>query len=100
MDVKTAAWLVENGHLTQLESLTLSTDLDTTSVWGELESITRVASTLLFTPNEEISKGCTLRIAILIILAVCQSLSPSVSVNCEISERNAENRNNISKHTF
>ena len=53
-DVKTAAWLVENGHLTQLERLTLSSDLDQSSVWGDLSSIRRVASKILFKPDEEI----------------------------------------------
>ena len=42
-DLKTAAWLVENGHLTQLEMPTLAPDLETASVSKELETIRRVA---------------------------------------------------------
>ena len=53
-DVKTAAWLVENDHLTQLENVMLSSDLDQSSVWGELVIIRRVASKILFKPDEEI----------------------------------------------
>ena len=53
-DVKTAAWLVENDHLTQLERVMLSSDLDQSSVWGELVSIRRVASEIISKPDEEI----------------------------------------------
>ena len=53
-DVKTAAWLVEKGHLTQLERVMISSDLDTSSVWGELVNIRRVASNTLSKPDEEI----------------------------------------------
>ena len=42
-DVKTAAWLVEKGHLTQLERFISSSDLDTSFVSEELVSIRRVA---------------------------------------------------------
>ena len=51
-DVKTAAWLVEKGHLTQLERLILSSDLDTSSVL--LDTIRRVASNTLSKPDEKI----------------------------------------------
>ena len=53
-DVKTAAWLVENDHLTQLENVTLSSDLDQSTVWGEVVIIRRVASQILSKPDEEI----------------------------------------------
>ena len=53
-DVKTAAWLVENDHLTQLERVMLSSDLDQSSVLGDLSSIRRVASQILSKPDEEI----------------------------------------------
>ena len=46
-DLKTAAWLVENGHLTQLKMPTLAPDLETASVSKELEIIRRVASVVL-----------------------------------------------------
>ena len=53
-DVKTAAWLVENDHLTQLERVMLSSDLDQSSVWGDLSSIRRVAYKILSKTDEEI----------------------------------------------
>ena len=53
-DVKTAAWLVENDHLTQLENVMLSSDLDQSSVWGELVIIRRVASNILSKSDEGI----------------------------------------------
>ena len=53
-DVKTAAWLVENDHLTQLEKVVLSSDLESTSISSELASIRRVASKDLSKPDEEI----------------------------------------------
>ena len=53
-DVKTAAWLVENDHITQLENVMLSSDLDQSSVLGDLSSIRRVASEILSKPDEEI----------------------------------------------
>ena len=51
-DVKTAAWLVEQGHLTQLERVMIPSDLDTSSV--SLDTIRRVASKNLTKPDEEI----------------------------------------------
>ena len=53
-DVKTAAWLVENDHLTQLERVVFSSDLESTSITNELDSIRRVASEILSKPDEEI----------------------------------------------
>ena len=53
-DVKTAAWLVEKCHLTQLERVKLSSDLDTTSVSNELMSVRSVASNTLSKPDEDI----------------------------------------------
>ena len=52
-DLKTAAWLVENGHLTQLEMPTLAPDLETASVSKELEIIRRVASVVLSNSDKE-----------------------------------------------
>ena len=54
-DVRTAAWLVEKGHLTHLEKIMLSSDLDTASVEQELETLRRVTSEILSTSNSEIS---------------------------------------------
>ena len=42
-DIKTAAWLVENNHLTHLERITFTTDLHTLSVNTEVQAIKRVA---------------------------------------------------------
>ena len=53
-DVKTAAWLVEKGHLTQLERFMLSSDLHTFSVSSALETIRRVASVDLSKTDEGI----------------------------------------------
>ena len=53
-DVKTAAWLVENDHLTQLEIVVFSSDLESTSITKELDSIRRVASKELSKPDEKI----------------------------------------------
>ena len=53
-DVKTAAWLVEEGHLTQLERFMLSSDLHTSSVSSELNTIKRVASVDLSKTDEAI----------------------------------------------
>ena len=54
-DVKTAAWLVEKGHLTQLETVVLTSDLDTSTVSRELESIKDVATNKLTKSDDEIS---------------------------------------------
>ena len=42
-DIKTAAWLVENNHLTHLERIIFTTDLHTQSVSTEVQTIKRVA---------------------------------------------------------
>ena len=42
-DIKTAAWLVENSHLTHLERITFSTNLHTQSLNTELQTIKHVA---------------------------------------------------------
>ena len=42
-DIKTAAWLVENNHLTQLERIIFTRDLDTQSVSTEAHTIKRLA---------------------------------------------------------
>ena len=46
-EIKTAAWLVENGHLTQLEMPTLAPDVEVESVSEEMKTIRRVASVAL-----------------------------------------------------
>ena len=38
-EVKTAAWLVDNNHLTQLERVFFTSDLDTSSVSSQLDII-------------------------------------------------------------
>ena len=53
-DIKTAAWLVENNHLTQLERITFTTDLDTQSVFAEVEIIKRVAGTVSTKSDDQI----------------------------------------------
>ena len=53
-DVKTAAWLVEKGHLTQLETVVFTSDLDTSTVSRELESIKDVATNKLKKSDEGI----------------------------------------------
>ena len=53
-DVKTAAWLVEKGHLTQLETVVFTSDLDTSTVSRELESIKDVATNKLTKSDDEI----------------------------------------------
>ena len=52
-DVKTAAWLVENGHLTQLETVVFSSDLDTSTVSDELETINKVATKKMTKSDDE-----------------------------------------------
>ena len=42
-DIRTAAWLVENNHLTQLERIIFTRDLDTQSVSTEIHTIKRLA---------------------------------------------------------
>ena len=42
-DIKTAAWLVENNHLTQLRRIIFTRDLDTQSVSTEAHTIKRLA---------------------------------------------------------
>ena len=53
-DIKTAAWLVENNHLAQLERIVFTTDLDTQSVNTELENIKRVAGTVFKKSDDQI----------------------------------------------
>ena len=53
-DIKTAAWLMENRHLTQLERIIFTTDLDTQSVNTELENIKRVAGTVFNKSDDQI----------------------------------------------
>ena len=45
-DIRTTAWLVENNHLTQLERIIFTTDLDTQSVNTEVENIKRLDGTV------------------------------------------------------
>ena len=53
-DIKNAAWLVENNHLTQLERIIFTTDLDTQSVNTEVENIKRVAGTVFNKSDDQI----------------------------------------------
>ena len=53
-DIKTAAWLVENNHLTHLERITFTTDLHTQSVSTEVQTIKRVAGTVSAKPDDQI----------------------------------------------
>ena len=53
-DIRTTAWLVENNHLTQLERIIFTTDLDTQSVNTEVENIKRVAGTVFNKSDDQI----------------------------------------------
>ena len=53
-DIKTAAWLMENNHLTQLERIIFTTDLDTQSVNTEVENIKRLAATVSTKSDDQI----------------------------------------------
>ena len=53
-DVKTAAWLVENGHLTQLRTVVFTSDLDTSTFSREVELIKDVATNNRTKSDEEI----------------------------------------------
>ena len=53
-DIKTAAWLVENSHLTHLDSITFTPDLHTQSVSTEVETIKRVAGTVSTKSDDQI----------------------------------------------
>ena len=63
-DIKTAAWLVENNHLTQLERITFTTDLRIQSVSSEVETIKRLAGNVFNKSDDQIFgkvKGIILR---------------------------------------
>ena len=53
-DIKTAAWLVENNHLTHLERITFTTDLHTQSVNTEVQTIKRLAGTVSDKSDDQI----------------------------------------------
>ena len=53
-DIKTASWLVKNRHITQLERIIFTTDLDTQSVNTEVENIKRVAGTTFKKSDDQI----------------------------------------------
>ena len=53
-DIRTLAWLVENRHITQLERIIFTTDLDTQSVNTEVENIKRVAGTVFNKSDDQI----------------------------------------------
>ena len=53
-DIKTTSWLVENNHLTQLERIIFTTDLDTQSVNTEVENIKRLAGTVATKSDDQI----------------------------------------------
>ena len=56
-DIKTAAWLVENNHLTQLERITFTTDLNNQSVSTEVQTIKRLARNVLTKKDHLIFAG-------------------------------------------
>ena len=53
-DIKTTSWLVENNHLTQLERIIFTTDLDTQSVNTEVQNIIHIAGTVSNKTDDEI----------------------------------------------
>ena len=53
-DIKTTSWLVENRHITQLERIIFTTDLDTQSVNTEVENIKRLAATVATKSDDQI----------------------------------------------
>ena len=53
-EVKTAAWLVDNNHLTQLETVIFSSDLDTSSVSSQLDKIKPLAAKTFLFHDEQI----------------------------------------------
>ena len=53
-DIKTAAWLVENNHLTHLERITFTTNLNTQSVNTEVQIIKRLAGTVSDKSDDQI----------------------------------------------
>ena len=53
-DIKTAAWLVENNHLTHLERIIFSTDLHSQSGSADIETIKRVAVTFSTKTDDQI----------------------------------------------
>ena len=53
-DIKTASWLVKKNHISQLERIIFTTDLDTQSVNTEVENIKRVAGTVFNKSDDQI----------------------------------------------
>ena len=53
-DIKTAAWLVENKHITKMERISFTRNLDTQSISREVENIKRVAGTVFNKSDDEI----------------------------------------------
>ena len=53
-DIKTAAWLVDNNHLTHLETVTFTTDMDTQSVNTEVQTIKRLAGNVFTMSDDQI----------------------------------------------
>ena len=53
-DIKTAAWLVDNNHLTHLETVTFTTDMDTQSVNTEVQIIKRLAGNVFTMSDDQI----------------------------------------------
>ena len=60
-DIKTAAWLVDNNHLTHLERITFTTDLHTQSVNTEVQTIKRLAGNVFNKSDDQIFEGKILR---------------------------------------
>ena len=53
-DIKTAAWLVDNNHLTHLETVTFTTDLITQSLNTEVQTIKRLAGNVFTMSDDQI----------------------------------------------
>ena len=60
-DIKTAAWLVENNHLTQLDRITFTKDLDIQSVISEVQTIKGLRRTVSNKSDDQIFAGIILR---------------------------------------
>ena len=60
-DIRTVARLVETNHLTQLERIVFTTDLDTQSVSNEVQTLQLAAGNIFTKSDDEIFKGKILR---------------------------------------
>ena len=84
-DIKTAAWLVENSHLTHLERIIFSTNLHTQSVNTEVQTIKRVAGTVSDKSDDQIFKPVqgNLNTTSTGIFNLCLTLSIPVVCRCD-----------------